>query len=110
MEETKKYYDYSNNEIKAGMIIQHIKTKSSFSEMWGSSNEKNVVNIPQQQWKVICEYKIRFNEDCNMLVADLLGCFVKISKPLKMLLEEIDLDRNCIAIKGLSDKEQNYVL
>jgi hypothetical protein len=110
MEETKKHFDYLGNEIKENMIIQHIQTKSSFSKMWGSSNPENVVNIPEQQWKVICEYKIRFHGDYNMLFADLMNCDVVISQSLDMLLEKIDLDRNCIAIKGVSEKEQNYIL
>lgn len=110
MEENKKYYDYLNNEIKDGMIIQHVQTKSSFSKMWGSGNPENVVNIPEKQWKVISEYKITFNKDYNMLFADLLHCEICISQSLNMLLEKLDLDRNCIAIKGISEKEQDYVL
>jgi hypothetical protein len=110
MGENKKYYDYLNNEIKEGMIIQHIQTKSPFTKLYGSSNPDNIIELPENVWKVICEYKITYNDKYNMLFADLTECEMTISQSLEMLLDGISLDRNCIAIKGISEKEQNYVL
>lgn len=110
MEENKKYYDYLNNQIKEGMVIQHINTKSRSYKLSGSHNPNNFIDIPERKiWNIVSEYRIIFNKEYNMLFADLMNCDIVISQPLNLLLGKIDLDRSCIAIKGISEKEQNYI-
>ena len=105
MQENKKYFDYLNNEIKDGMIIQHVVIKPFITQISVGDDPEDIINLPENIWNVISEYKVFHDEKYNTLFADLIDSEITISQSLESLLFKIDFERCCIAIKGISDKK-----
>lgn len=106
-----KYFDYLGNEIKEGMIIHLVSTKS-FAYSIGKKMPKGDKSIPfyfpaMDEWRVILEYEVTTNDMFgNLLLARTLGGDVTIEQSLGVLFTRLS-ENQVIAIKGISDKPNN---
>lgn len=104
-ENSEVFTDYLGNEIEDGMTIYVVRKKPFYTHMYGSDKWCTSTKTPKECWEVICEYKVYFDKDFNLLFATTIGK-VRISESLKGLFKSIDFDSQCIAIKGISDRKE----
>lgn len=111
-----KYFDYLGNEIKEGMIIHLVSTKSFAFKMHGRAMNKGGVSGEKtmemdfpavDEWRVILEFEVTTNDMFgNLLLARTLGGDVTIEQSLGVLFTRLS-ENQVIAIKGISDKPNN---
>jgi hypothetical protein len=107
---TVKYFDYKRNEIKLGMDLCIISTKSPFSKMYGmnplTKEKTKEMDVQVNEWRVILEYEVVMEENYPDILYAVTKGELKISKPLSQLLDSLS-ENQIVAIKGISDMEKD---
>lgn len=96
-----KYFDYKGNEIKNGMTIFVVSTKSPFSKICGytlNNNEPDyVMEIPSEEFRIISICKTMMKDD--IMHVKLKGIDITIIKPLKFVIDGLS-EHQIISIKA----------